>query len=593
MGSLIVRSIGIAVIAGICTWKMRNVAARHAVWVAVLGAMLLMPASDYLLPASWVPVRLQQSSMEQTIVFTASAVKSATVPTVFRLPAETASPAPNHASTLDWWKVASVFYVLLAFAMLSRLVTGYWKIWKMQRAGKTVSSAVWEEITASHPIRWRTPILQECEAVRVPMTIGFLKPVVILPADWTSWDEWKLRAVLLHELAHVRRADWAIATIAAAAKCVFWLNPLSWFLERQLSSLAEQASDDAAMAWARNSTRYAEILLEFAAAAQNSGRLMKRGVAMAQHKMRSRIERVLSNSNSGTGVLKTAGWMLVLLLAVPVVYSAAALQVSTGRISSPIPQYAAVVRPSPLPEAPVVPKQAVPETVLQAGTSLPKREEVFEELWDLQVELGRRQHIMMVQQKDPTNPAAPPEPDPVITDLSNRIVALRGLFQTEVSRPLPPQGNSTNTAPADVHSLFRYNGDFMQAMRAYSNALAQLRSDQDSNMFSVSFTGIQGRVVSMKVANQDFSFGCESCSFFVGDSVVGSVTSAPPGPGIQVRLSSDGTDLSILCRATTCDVRLVKVNTDGSIDAQVRQLVNGTSESFRTSNQVSVAISKK
>jgi len=49
MGSLMLRSIGIAVIAGICSWRIRNVAIRHAVWVMVLAAMVLMPAIVFFL----------------------------------------------------------------------------------------------------------------------------------------------------------------------------------------------------------------------------------------------------------------------------------------------------------------------------------------------------------------------------------------------------------------------------------------------------------------------------------------------------------------------------------------------------------------
>src|SRR6185295_8689444 len=397
LGSLILRSIGIALIAGILTWKLRNVAMRHAVWVAVLGAMLLMPAIDYLLPTSWVPDRLQDSAVGQKIVVTVHAVKSSNVLSILPPTVQRAAPAAVHVRSVDWWRVSALLYGIVALTMFLRLGMGYWRIGRLKLRSKSITTVLWDEFTVLHPLRWRIPLLRESDMVRVPMTIGFLRPVVLLPAGWQSWDEWKLRAVLLHEFAHVRRGDWAIAAVAAAAKCAFWLNPLSWFLERKLSELAEQASDDASMTWSRNTTRYAEILLEFAAEAQNGSRYLKRGIAMAQHKMRARIERVLSNPDSGTGTLQLAGWMIVLLMATPVVYSAAALQVASERASVPMPKYTAAFAEPLLAEVPVVAGKPVPVVSSQTSTDSSNRQASPKNL--LQTELLQKS----LQQGNQTN----------------------------------------------------------------------------------------------------------------------------------------------------------------------------------------------
>ena len=194
------------------------------------------------------------------------------------------------------------------------------------------------------------------------MTVGLVRPAVILPSDWKNWDDWKMRAVLLHEIAHIRRNDWGIAVIAAAAKCAYWLSPLSWFIERKLSQLAEQASDDASLYRTQNAPRYAEILLEFAAATQNGGRLIKGGVAMAQQNMKARIERVLGKPQSGSGFVRIAGWTLVIILSVPVIYSAAALQVASEPRKAPVPTYVAEFVRNPLPQAPAAGPQAVTQS---------------------------------------------------------------------------------------------------------------------------------------------------------------------------------------------------------------------------------------
>ena len=279
MGSLILRSIGIAVIAGICTWKIRNVAMRHAVWVAVLGSMLLMPVVDYLLPGI-MGSRAHSANRSKTAGNFSYPFRENNRRATDRLRRRgqrwhcRSRPIP-----VNLWIVAATLYGFVAFAMFARLAIGYWKLRKLRRTGRTIASPVWQGIVASH--RTRLPVLLESEAIQVPMTVGFVRPAVILPADWKTWDDWKLRAVLFHEIAHVRRCDWAITAIAATSKCAYWLNPLSWFLERKLSHLAEQASDDATSRHTEPNAIRGDTF-GIRSGPQNGGRLMKGGVAMAQ-----------------------------------------------------------------------------------------------------------------------------------------------------------------------------------------------------------------------------------------------------------------------------------------------------------------------
>jgi len=147
MGSLILRSIGIAVIAGICSWKIRNVAIRHAVWVAVLAAVLLMPAADYLLPASWVPARIQQVAAKQPAsIRVASARATVQHPSA---PTPSAVKSSIRPSPVNLWNFAATLYALVAFAMFVRLALGYRKTGMLRRSGRTIASPVWKEIIES------------------------------------------------------------------------------------------------------------------------------------------------------------------------------------------------------------------------------------------------------------------------------------------------------------------------------------------------------------------------------------------------------------------------------------------------------------
>jgi len=74
----------------------------------------------------------------------------------------------------------------------------------------------------------------ESAAAAMPMMCGVLRPVIILPAGAGQWQAERLRAVLLHELLHVRRRDLAAQAVAQAACCLYWFHPLAWIAGRQL-----------------------------------------------------------------------------------------------------------------------------------------------------------------------------------------------------------------------------------------------------------------------------------------------------------------------------------------------------------------------
>jgi len=67
---------------------------------------------------------------------------------------------------------------------------------------------------------------------------------ILLPEDWPNWGEAKLRAVLAHEMSHVRRDDSAHLQFASLVTCIFWFHPLSWFLRLSAARVAGTDSRD-------------------------------------------------------------------------------------------------------------------------------------------------------------------------------------------------------------------------------------------------------------------------------------------------------------------------------------------------------------
>ena len=140
------------------------------------------------------------------------------------------------------------------------------------------------------------------------MTVGQIVPTILLPIGWREWDSAKLQAVLAHEEAHVRRADWAIGVMARINCCVFWFHPLAWWLKRELALLAEYACDDLALAQMGDRRQYARALLEIAYAMKSAhGRLLGDAVPMAKEtNVEKRMEQILDDTRAIPPAFRTA-----------------------------------------------------------------------------------------------------------------------------------------------------------------------------------------------------------------------------------------------------------------------------------------------
>ena len=96
------------------------------------------------------------------------------------------------------------------------------------------------------------------------MTWGWLRPVVLLPEGARRWSAPRRQVVLLHELVHVRRADWLVRLMARLACSVYWFNPLVWWAVRRLDLEQELACDEEVVACGTRASDYACHLLGIA-----------------------------------------------------------------------------------------------------------------------------------------------------------------------------------------------------------------------------------------------------------------------------------------------------------------------------------------
>jgi TonB family protein len=182
-------------------------------------------------------------------------------------------------------------------------------------------------VRAARPIASFDGVM-ESQEIAVPVTVGWTRPKILLPAGWDAWDAERLNAVLVHERTHVRRGDWAIAAMAGVNRCVFWFHPLAWWLERELAVLAEHACDDASLAQVGSPESYAETLLAMAAALRGrEGRLIREVTAMAKtSEVRQRVERILDDGRRILPGMTRARWCALAACGVPLIYLTAVVR---------------------------------------------------------------------------------------------------------------------------------------------------------------------------------------------------------------------------------------------------------------------------
>jgi uncharacterized protein (TIGR03435 family) len=332
-----IRSLLLALPAALVLWILRSrrtAALQHAVWAAVVYGMLALFAFGQVLPR--LPLRILDGPAPVQVTAPAASVDGLIPPPAetLQLAAVTAKPHPP----IGWRDVVIYAYGVIAFAFLAHFVTGMFLVRKLLATAHSVSCDGWNRV-------------YESGVIVVPLTVGWLRPRILLPLEWRDWAPEKLEAVLAHEGAHARRHDGLVTALAGLNKCVFWFHPLAWMLERKLALLAEQACDESCVAALGDRRRYADLLLEMAAVVDGSqGRLRRHALTMAAGShIRQRIDSLLQEGRTFSRGLTWAGWAAVMLGGIPLVLCAGAVQLARRPSASVLAIPASNVAPSPLP----------------------------------------------------------------------------------------------------------------------------------------------------------------------------------------------------------------------------------------------------
>jgi beta-lactamase regulating signal transducer with metallopeptidase domain len=232
-------------------------------------------------------------------------------------PADAACSGPWLAgSGVSWWWLAGLL-AWLAGAWLSyaRVILGRLRLRYLKSALRPCAD--WEadlhnEASLLRRTARRTRILSSPHS-RVPFTCGLFRPLIVLPEDRPVWTHERLRAVLHHELGHVRRDDVATQELARVVCSLFWFVPFVWMAYNSLYLEREKACDVGVVLRGVERRRYAACLLEAARASRDPVHLP--GLVFPRQRKRILEERIRSIVRGGGTVMKNGKSALVLTVA--------------------------------------------------------------------------------------------------------------------------------------------------------------------------------------------------------------------------------------------------------------------------------------
>ncbi|MDR2697734.1 MAG: M56 family metallopeptidase, partial [Holophagales bacterium] len=229
---------------------------------------------------------------------------------------ESAAPAETWlAYGIPW---LSVGWMLGVSTLSIRLFGGwYWLFYGIKR-GAAPSPSEWQwrmtglsrRLGIAREVRLLVS-LKTC----VPLVVGWIAPVVIIPASaLLRLSPNALEAILTHELAHIRRHDFVVNLMQSIVEVLFFYHPAVWILSGKIRELREHCCDDAAVKHCGSPISYASALADLETLRADSA-LSQLAPAANGASLMKRIQRLLSVSEPATSGIR-AGLIAAAILSV-------------------------------------------------------------------------------------------------------------------------------------------------------------------------------------------------------------------------------------------------------------------------------------
>ncbi|RZJ89768.1 MAG: hypothetical protein EOO20_10030 [Chryseobacterium sp.] len=227
------------------------------------------------------------------------------------------SPVPDIAvPAASWWPFLTWAWLIVFLIRCGRFGWDLTNNHRLAKGGGVETNPYWQyrldQLAALLGISGRVRLL-ESSLVNGPAIIGVLKPVILIPLGvLASMPADQLEAVLLHELAHIRRKDYLVNLIQGMAEAIFFFNPALKWLSQQLRIEREHCCDDIALDHVNRLT-FVQALVSF-----QEHSLYRRAFPLAftgqQDRLLARVSRITGRPISSS----RKGWLYLLVYLFPV-----------------------------------------------------------------------------------------------------------------------------------------------------------------------------------------------------------------------------------------------------------------------------------
>ena len=279
---------------------------RYLVACLALGAMAVAPLATIARLSSTAPGGSVVSGVFEspgTTPLLAAVTSAAATP----VPASRlAEQLPTGIDWLPWFVAAWAAGVLVSSA---RLAGGWAQARRLLHHDATAADAAWAEAVSrlSARLGLRRPVrLLESARVQVPVVIGALRPVLLLPASAISGlAPAQVEAVLAHELAHIRRHDYLVNLLQSVVETLLFYHPGVWWVSHTIRVEREHCCDDLAVSACGDPVLYARALTAIETMRQGSTGM---ALAVSDGSLLSRVRRLLGVSQPPR--LASSGWVV-------------------------------------------------------------------------------------------------------------------------------------------------------------------------------------------------------------------------------------------------------------------------------------------
>ena len=193
--------------------------------------------------------------------------------------------------------IVLIWFIIFCFKCFN-ITSNLSQIYKIRNYRNQPVSDYWKERleALSQAIQLNKRIvLLESQLVKVPSVTGFFKPIILLPIGLLSQlPQDQVEAILLHELAHIRRKDYFVNLLQSFAEIVFFFNPGVLWLSSLIKEERENCCDDIAVSVTKCKAKFVHALVSFQEYNMKNNELIM-GFGGKKNHLLNRAKRIINN----------------------------------------------------------------------------------------------------------------------------------------------------------------------------------------------------------------------------------------------------------------------------------------------------------